>query len=111
MDRDRPKLRISDLLGCKIVTAEGQFVGHVVDVQLTTGPEYRVTALLFGQHAWFHRLHILDILNMHSSAPRLPNRVLYETVDRIEGSTVILKPGCQPEKHNGQHISVSLQKR
>ena len=90
MERDRQKLRISDLLNCKIVTAEGKFVGHVVDIQLTPGPEYRVTALLFGQHAWLHRLHVLDLLNGHSSSPQMPNRVLWETIDRIEHSTVIL---------------------
>jgi sporulation protein YlmC with PRC-barrel domain len=99
MERKREKLRISELLSCKIVTAEGKFVGHVVDVQLTPDPPYRVTALLFGQHALLYRLHVLDLFKKRSSSPQMPDRVLWETIDRIEPPTVILKPGRQPEKH------------
>ena len=94
---NRRTIKISDLLECKIVTAEGKTVGRVADVQLTPAPEYRITALLFGPRAWLLRLHMLNPFNGRPSS-KPPNRVLWETVDRIEPPTITLKPGCQPEK-------------
>jgi sporulation protein YlmC with PRC-barrel domain len=96
---NRKTLRISDLLSCKIVTADGNVVGRVADVQLTPAPEYRVTALLFGPRAWLLRLHMLNPFNGRPSS-KAPNRVLWETIDRIEPPIITLKPGCQPEKHD-----------
>jgi sporulation protein YlmC with PRC-barrel domain len=96
---NRKTLRISDLLSCRIVTADGKVVGRVADVQLTPAPEYRITALLFGPRAWLLRLHMLNPFASRPSA-KAPNRVLWETIDRIEPPTITLKPGCAPEKHD-----------
>jgi sporulation protein YlmC with PRC-barrel domain len=94
---NRKTLRISNLLSCKIITADGKVVGRVADVQLTPAPEYRITALLFGPRAWLLRLHMLNPFASRPSA-KAPNRVLWETIDRIEPPTITLKPGCAPEK-------------
>jgi sporulation protein YlmC with PRC-barrel domain len=82
---------IGDLLRCKIVTAEGKRLGHVADVQLSTGPEYRIIALLYGELGWLHRLHLLNPVGPRG--PRKPKMVPWEAIDRIEGATVILQPG------------------
>src|SRR5581483_11626841 len=98
MERNGHKLRISDLLGCKIVTAEGKVVGHVADVQLTPGPEYRVTALLFGRRGWLYRLHVLNPLEERSSEPPELDRVSWEAIAHIKHGTIKLKEGYWPEK-------------
>jgi sporulation protein YlmC with PRC-barrel domain len=91
------KLYMGDLLDSKIVTAEGKKLGHVADVQLTPGPEYRVTALLFGEGGWLHRLHVLnpfiDIKSRQKKADSLP----WDAVDRIEHGIVTLKSGHEPQ--------------
>ncbi len=98
MESRRRGLRISDLLGCRIVTAEGKVIGHVADVQLTPGPEFRVTALLFGRRSWLYRLHVLNPLAERASAPAELDRVAWEAVAHIKHGTIKLKEGYQPEK-------------
>ncbi|MDQ6661265.1 MAG: PRC-barrel domain-containing protein [Chloroflexota bacterium] len=92
---------MGDLLACKIVTAEGKRLGHIADVELTPGPEYRVTKLLYGQRGWLHRLHVLNPF-VDKKSHHKPDSVPWDAVDRIEGSTVILKPGCEPKPHEEQ---------
>ena len=43
MPNKRTATSIEDLVGSKIVTAEGKRVGHVVDIQITLGPEHEVS--------------------------------------------------------------------
>jgi sporulation protein YlmC with PRC-barrel domain len=93
------KLCISDVLNCRIVTAEGKIVGHVADVELTPGPEYRLIALLFGPRAWLHRLHILNPFTDRSSSAQKPDRVPWEAVAHVKHPIITLKPGYEPEKH------------
>jgi sporulation protein YlmC with PRC-barrel domain len=62
MQNERPTQFIGDLLTRKIVTAEGLRVGHVADIQLSQGPEYKVVGLIFGKHGWLYRLHVLKSL-------------------------------------------------
>jgi sporulation protein YlmC with PRC-barrel domain len=102
MECNGQKLRISDLLNCRIVTAEGKVIGHVADVQLTSGPEYRVTGLLFGRQAWLHRLHMLNPFEHYT--PREPDRVPWEAVASIKHPIITLKPEYDPEKHEMEHL-------
>ena len=57
--RQKPTIFIGDLLGSKIVTADGRRIGHVVDIQLSRGDEHRATALVYGAHGWLYRWHVL----------------------------------------------------
>lgn len=85
-------LLIEDLIGSKIVSADGRQVGHVVEVRVSPGPVHRILSLLYGRYGWLSRLH------MHRSARNtlglhvVPHEVPWEAVDRFERFTVWLKP-------------------
>jgi poly(hydroxyalkanoate) depolymerase family esterase len=89
----RTTLTIEDLVGSKVVTAEGKQVGRVIEVQVTPGPEYRVIALEVGLSAWLARLHLLGRLGALRGTDIKPRTVSWDDVDRYERFTVILKPG------------------
>ena len=93
MQVKQSKLYIGNILGKKIVTAEGKIIGHVADIQLFPGPEYSVEALFFGRRGWLFRLHVLHPFASVEKRPRKPETVPWDAIDRIEGGNVILKPG------------------
>lgn len=87
---------IADLVGSKIVTAEGKTIGRVIELRVTPGPEYRVTAIECGLGGWLHRLHVLRrvaVLLPRQGAPRV---IPWEDVARYERFVVTLKPGREP---------------
>src|SRR5947207_2526778 len=91
-------LFLEDLLGSKIVTAEGKTIGHVVDIRITHGREYIVTALVFGQHGWLYRWHVLHSLAEKFGLRIEPNTIPWDVVERFECCTVTLKPGYEPKR-------------
>jgi sporulation protein YlmC with PRC-barrel domain len=91
-------LSVSTLLNKKVVTAEGKKLGHVADIQLTPGPEYRIIALLIGPYAMLFRLHVLNPFASSPKLPRRPASVRWEAIDCIKGRTIRLKPGYKHEK-------------
>ncbi len=93
MNQSVTKFLISDLLGAKIVTAEGKQLGHVRDIQLTHGPEYKVTALMYGRSGLLHRLHLLNPFRKRNSPLSKPDTVLWDAVASFERPVVKLKPG------------------
>src|SRR5918911_239643 len=94
----RTTLTIEDLVGSKVVTAEGKQVGRVIEVQVTPGPEYRVIALEVGLSAWLARLHLLGRLGALRGTDIKPRTVSWDDVDRYERFTVTLKPGREPRE-------------
>lgn len=94
----RKTLFIGDLLGSKIVTAEGKRIGHVIDIECTSGREQKVTALVFGTHAWLSRWHVafswIEKLGGHSE----PDKIPWAAVESFESLTVRLKPGREPQR-------------
>lgn len=97
MKRKASKLFLGDLLGCKIVTAEGKVLGHVLDIQLTSGPEYKVTALMFSRRGLFHRLHVLNPFHRERAKPVTPDTIPWEAVASFERPVVKLKPGINAD--------------
>jgi hypothetical protein len=96
MAKTLKKITLTNLLGSKIVTAEGRTIGHVADIQLTRGPEYQVKALLFGWSGWLHRLYMLNPFSRRKPAqPPAPKAILWDAVDSFDCSIVRLKPGFQ----------------
>ncbi|GAC1401067.1 MAG: hypothetical protein NVS4B12_15570 [Ktedonobacteraceae bacterium] len=83
---------ISNLLNHKIVTAEGKYIGHVFDVVLTPEAPYKVTGFLYGESGWEHRLHLLNPFSKVEHSPTQPNVISWENVERVERSTIVLKP-------------------
>ncbi len=82
---------ISNLLGHKIVTAEGKRIGHVADVVLTQEDPYKVTGLLYGESGWEHRLHLLNPFTKVEHSQTKLDTLSWDDVDRIEGNTIVLK--------------------
>jgi PRC-barrel domain len=97
MPAARKIIAIEDLVGSKVVTAEGKRVGRVIDVQVTRGPEYRVIGFDVGLSAWLLRLHLLRLLALLGKD--IKSRTAYwDDVDRYERFTVTLKPGRELKK-------------
>lgn len=88
---------IADLVGSKIVTAEGRTIGRVIDLRVTPGPEYRVIALECGLSGWLHRLHVLRRVAMLLPRQGEPRVIPWEDVARYDRYVVALKPGREPD--------------
>lgn len=86
---------ISDLLDCRVVTAEGKVLGHVADVQLSPGPDFKVIALMFGMQSWLYRLHVINPFRK-ASQPARPKVVLWESVESVGRSVIRMKPESSP---------------
>ena len=98
MRRAMSKFLISDLLGARIVTAEGKTLGHVRDIQLTSGPDYKVTALMYGRGGLFHRLHLLNPFRHGKPSISKPDTVPWDAVASFERPVIKLKPGFEVRK-------------
>jgi sporulation protein YlmC with PRC-barrel domain len=83
---------VGEILGSEIVTAEGKSIGHVADLQLTNGPEYKVTALFFGSRGRLHRWHILAPFAELFGLRFQQKPVSWQAVDQIEHRIIRLKP-------------------
>lgn len=83
---------VEDLAGCRIVTAEGKTLGHVVDV-VVQRDTFAVVGLLFGVWSWLYRLDIfLHFVRSHSATIQ-PHVVPWGAVASCDRFTVTLKPG------------------
>ena len=98
MRRTSSKLFIGDLLDCIIVTSEGKVLGHVADIQLTPGPEYKVIALIFGRRGWLYRLHVLNPFTPAQRRPSKPDAVPWDAVESFNRPIVKLKPGYEMKR-------------
>ncbi|QBD75370.1 PRC-barrel domain containing protein [Ktedonosporobacter rubrisoli] len=94
MHKQEAAVFMGDILSKKLVTAEGKTLGHVADIQLSDGPEYRITALFFGGRGWFYRLHLLNPFVSRKLLSNKPYVVSWEDIERIEQHAIVLKPGC-----------------
>ena len=94
MPAARKIITIEDLVGSKVVTAEGNQVGRVTEIQVTPGPEYRVIRFDIGLSAWLDRLNLLGRLVAVRGKEIKPRAAYWDDVDRYEHFTVTLKPGC-----------------
>lgn len=94
-------LLLADLIGSKIVTAEGKRIGRVVDIQITSGPEYRVVALIFGEYAWLYRFHVLRPFARTFGLHHQPYIVPWSAVERFERLVVTLKVGQESRIESG----------
>ena len=90
-------LLIGDLLGSKVVTAEGKMLDHVVDIEITHGSEPEVTALVYGVHGWLYRWHVLYPFAQKFGLGVELYKVSWKAVESFEDGTVKLKPGWEPK--------------
>jgi sporulation protein YlmC with PRC-barrel domain len=92
---NRAIVRIEDLIGSKIVTAEGKQVGHVVDIRITHKHEPQVIALVYGESGWLYRLGVFHPFFEALNLKFKPYTVSWQDVEKFEHLTVTLKPGYQ----------------
>ena len=96
MQKTPEKFMIGDLLNCKIKTAEGKTIGHVSDIQLTQGPEYRVVAIMYGWRGLLYRLHVFNPFAIIAKQQRPePNMIPWDAVASFTRPIVKLKPGYE----------------
>lgn len=98
MQKTARKCCVGDLLDKRIVTAEGKYVGHVADIQLSDDQQFRVVALIYGRAGWLYRLHVLDVFAQQGKQAEKPPRIPWEAVDRVEDRHVLLKSGYEVKK-------------
>lgn len=86
------RLFIGDLLRCKLVTSEGKLVGHVTDIQLSKGPEYRILAFIYGRRGFLYRLHVLNPFRRLGDEETPPDKIPWEMIAQIAFPVILLKP-------------------
>jgi sporulation protein YlmC with PRC-barrel domain len=101
MSKITTSMFLEDLIGSKIVTADGKSIGRVVDIQVSTGPEHEVSALIFGKYAWLYRLHVLRPFARTFGFQHQPCIVPWSAVDRFERFVVTLKAGQESRIESG----------
>ena len=92
------RLRIGDLIGSKVVTADGETIGKVAEVRATKAAPHRVTELVVGAAAWLERLDIGAVFGRGQGEKRKPHRVPWDAVAIVEVGTIRLKPGREGDR-------------
>jgi sporulation protein YlmC with PRC-barrel domain len=90
-------VEIEDLVGSRVVDAEGRTLGHVVDVLVTGLPRPEVVALALGAGAWLARLEVDSPVLRLLRRSRRVKVVPWRHVRSARGSTIQLKPGWEAE--------------
>jgi sporulation protein YlmC with PRC-barrel domain len=98
----RTIIRIEDLIGSKIVTAEGKKLGRVVDIHVTREREPEVIALVYGHLAWLYRLGVLYPFSQVFHLKFHPYIVPWSAVEKFERLTVTLKPEFEEDEEKSQ---------
>lgn len=93
MARAVSTVSLAEIVGGKVVTAEGKKVGHIVEIRVSPGPEYRVQSLLLGRYGWLDRFDLLRSARSHLPRNPDPHIIPWDAVDRLEPNKVVLKPG------------------
>ena len=86
------KMLVGNLLGSKIIDADGRVLGHVADIQVSPQPPYEVQGLFYGERGWLHRFHVPANFPDEASGRRAACYVSWHFVERLEPGRVFLKP-------------------
>lgn len=97
--RPSQRITVEELVGRDIVTADGKHVGHVVEIRVSPGPDYRIVELQFGRYGWLDRLNVLRLIHGKYRPIAAPERIPWDAVATFERSTITLKPGYDQQTH------------
>lgn len=81
------------LVGARVVDAQGRSVGKVVDLEVDVIAGWEVTGLELGRYGWLDRLHLLRPL-FHGRPGHEPRIVAWRDIDRLEEGKLSLKRGA-----------------
>ena len=84
---------VADLVGSRVIDADGATLGRVVDLAATTGDGHRLLGLEIGVSAWLDRLDLSTLTKRHRF-PSSRRRIAWDQIDRIEDYRIHLKPGA-----------------
>lgn len=101
------KIFLNDLLGCKIITAEGKMLGRIRDVEISEGPRYQVKALLYGWGGIANHLHVLNPFRGQLQEPPRPQAIPWHEVESIEAHAVRLRAGFEEQTLTDNHTTTS----
>ena len=91
-DEKKRIIWMQELIGCEIVTHEGQKVGHVFDLQVSRDAEYEVVSIVYGRLAILYRMHVLHpFAHMLHLKSEQPETIAWSQVATFEHRTVTLK--------------------
>lgn len=93
---------IEDIVGSKIVTADGKRIGRVTELLSTQDGSHEVIGLVYGRSAWLYRLHVLEPLAEKFGYGLEPHIVPWDAVDRFENFVVVLKAGSEKQAREGR---------
>ena len=82
------------LIGARLVDSNRKVLGHVIDMEIEPGRNYRIAALELGRFGWLDRLRALRPL-AHASLAQKPRVVAWSDIDRFENGRLICKPGAK----------------
>jgi len=84
-------LHIADLIGSKVVDADGTRRGSVVDVVVSQDSDLRLLELVIGRQGWIERLNMANVIRSFDSGHH-PDRIPWERIGRIESGRITLAP-------------------
>jgi sporulation protein YlmC with PRC-barrel domain len=82
---------LADLIGSKVIAADGSHLGGIVDVVVSEDGSFRLVELVIGRRGWIERLNMANVVRPHDSGDR-SDRISWTRIDRIEGPHIYLKP-------------------
>ena len=90
-------LTIGTLVGARVVDAEGQRVGTVVDVAISKSPPPEVVALILGAAGLAQRVQIDGLVPRNGAQRRQVRVVLWAAVEDVQGRRIRLRPGWKEQ--------------
>jgi sporulation protein YlmC with PRC-barrel domain len=81
---------VSDLIGTPVIDADGQRVGHVIELRIGRR-HHRVTSILTGSYGWLGRLGIRTLAHRLGWWGR-HDEVLWESVEEVRYDRIIVQP-------------------
>lgn len=88
-------MHLADLVGKAIRTAEGDQLGHVVEVLVAPGPEPVVRGVLFGSYGMLSRLRMLEPLSKQFRIQPRPRFVPWSTVETFDAHGLHLRADAE----------------
>lgn len=102
-EQARRTVFIEDIVGSKIVTAEGKKIGRVVELMGQRTGEHEVISLVYGRSAWLYRFHVLHPFVKAIGFPLEPHTIPWHAIERFEQNIVWLKPDT-PLPSSGKNV-------
>ncbi len=93
-DRSDATIRVHDLVGTRVVTADDRMLGRVVDLEIAHDHGFSIVALEVGRFGLLDRIGILRVLSPGLARDRPPRTVPWSSVERLHGGVVRLRAGA-----------------